>query len=440
MWTETKKQRNFMAFTIHYIDSTWQLHCRILCTIEFLNFDEEENPVKKTAANILRTLQNKFVDLQLPDTVLSKLTFTTDQGSNIKKALAQYTRVNCIAHVLNLILTHTFKKAVLEEIAPKILQLLHSCKSLVEYLKRSGNCQKLNSTVKQECTSRWNTKFDMILSIRKNYNSIEKLLEDSKEEHRLHGVEKYLLDRLILFLQPFKTATLIFEAEKKPTIHLVLLHMHIFKEKLTILQNEETIPEVQAVIRHCLNNVFDIKYKPERIHKIAAFLWPDYKQLLYLDQNAREEVYSIVTDELNNIFEDSASASDTPNTSSESQPIESQSNTLDFSDVEDDLIKKYKDIYNKNDNNLQSKVTSEIELYKKTWGTDADNILQWWRNHEKDFPLLHQLGRKILCVPASSASSERAFSSANRVLEDRRTNLKSENVDSILFLHSAGKN
>ena len=47
------------------------------------------------------------------------------------------------------------------------------------------------------------------------------------------------------------------------------------------------------------------------------------------------------------------------------------------------------------------------------------------------------LARGVLCVPASSASSERAFSSAGRVLEARRNRLNPGTVDAILFLHSA---
>lgn len=396
----------------------------------------EQNAVKKTATNILRALEEKMATLHLRD--IQKLTFTTDQGSNIKKALEQYTRINCIAHVLNLILTHSFKKTVLQEVAPCILQLFTSCKSLVEYLKRSGNCQKLDTTVKQECTSRWNTKFDMLLSIRENFSSIEQILESAKEQHRLYGIEKYLLDRLIIFLQPFKTATLLFEAEKKPTIHLVLLHMHILKEKLIRLQNEETTTEVQAVIRHCLDNVFDVKFQPHRIHKVAAFLWPEYKQLRFLEDSKREEIYALVRDELNCILAKPESYSATLS-SSDSQEIGIYANTSDCSDADDDMqfFNKYKDIYTDNENNWQSQVNVEMELYKGSRATDR-NVLQWWQSHEKDFPRLHQVARKILCIPASSASSERAFSSANRVLEERRCNLKGENIDAILFLHSAG--
>lgn len=73
--------------------------------------------------------------LHLRDTFLEKLTLLRIKALNIKKALEQYSRINCIAYVLNLILTYTFKKTVLQKVALRILQLFINFKSLVEYLK-----------------------------------------------------------------------------------------------------------------------------------------------------------------------------------------------------------------------------------------------------------------------------------------------------------------
>ena len=68
-----------------------------------------------------------------------------------------------------------------------------------------------------------------------------------------------------------------------------------------------------------------------------------------------------------------------------------------------------------------------------------DTVLQFWKDQRFTFPFLSMLARSVLCVPASSASSERAFSSAGRVLEARRNRLNPGTVDSILFLHSAAR-
>ena len=74
---------------------------------------------------------------------------------------------------------------------------------------------------------------------------------------------------------------------------------------------------------------------------------------------------------------------------------------------------------------------SEVE----TESLNDGHILPWWKEHEKDFPVLSLLAKTYLCIPAISASSERVFSTAGRVVEERRSSLLSENLDSLLLIH-----
>ncbi|KAK7896630.1 hypothetical protein WMY93_021955 [Mugilogobius chulae] len=71
---------------------------------------------------------------------------------------------------------------------------------------------------------------------------------------------------------------------------------------------------------------------------------------------------------------------------------------------------------------------------------DGEDILSFWQSQVQTFPKLAKVAKTILCIPASSASSERTFSSAGRVLESRRNKLNPGTVDAILFLHSAKVN
>ena len=71
---------------------------------------------------------------------------------------------------------------------------------------------------------------------------------------------------------------------------------------------------------------------------------------------------------------------------------------------------------------------------------DGEDILKFWQSQSISFPVLSKLSKMILCIPATSASSERTFSSAGRVLESRRNRLNPGTVDAILFLHSERKN
>ena len=58
---------------------------------------------------------------------------------------------------------------------------------------------------------------------------------------------------------------------------------------------------------------------------------------------------------------------------------------------------------------------------------DVD-ILSWWKNHENVLPLLSQVARKVLTIPASSAKSERVFSCGVTPLRNKMGSKKVEDL------------
>ena len=63
------------------------------------------------------------------------------------------------------------------------------------------------------------------------------------------------------------------------------------------------------------------------------------------------------------------------------------------------------------------------------------NIFEWWKINEARFPNVAKLARSMLCVPATSTAAERVFLAAGITVSKRRSCLKPENVDRILFLN-----
>ena len=54
-----------------------------------------------------------------------------------------------------------------------------------------------------------------------------------------------------------------------------------------------------------------------------------------------------------------------------------------------------------------------------------------WRQHENMFPILSKMARDVHSIPVSTVSSESAFSSSGRILDDRRQSLKPEMVEAL---------
>ena len=84
----------------------------------------------------------------------------------------------------------------------------------------------------------------------------------------------------------------------------------------------------------------------------------------------------------------------------------------------------------------QMTTKDELEYFMKEPDLDPDsNPLEWWRKNCERFPALSLYANKLLCVPATSVSSERIFSVAGNIVTKKRSNLLPENVDMLVFLH-----
>jgi hypothetical protein len=65
---------------------------------------------------------------------------------------------------------------------------------------------------------------------------------------------------------------------------------------------------------------------------------------------------------------------------------------------------------------------------------DDFNILSWWRDHRRAYPVLSILAKYVMSVPVCTISSESTFSLVGRVIEERRRSLRSDMVEMISCL------
>ncbi|XP_073716552.1 E3 SUMO-protein ligase ZBED1-like [Misgurnus anguillicaudatus] len=80
-------------------------------------------------------------------------------------------------------------------------------------------------------------------------------------------------------------------------------------------------------------------------------------------------------------------------------------------------------------------IALELQSYLQTETLDAEeDPLKWWREHHRVYPRLSNLARKYLCIPATSSSSERVFSTGGNIVSCLRSSLKPDHVDRLVFL------
>ena len=93
---------------------------------------------------------------------------------------------------------------------------------------------------------------------------------------------------------------------------------------------------------------------------------------------------------------------------------------------------------------VSMKMEMELTYYKSlkglsvkvAGGTFSDPLL-WWQMNANMLPTLSTLARRMLCVPATSAPSERVFSVAGLTISKCRTSVQPQNAADLIFLHDS---
>lgn len=420
MWTDDHTKRSFLTLTAHYIDDNFNLKANVLGNREFL-------PESKTGANILDFIEEMLMEFKIEEK-LNQSVIVTDNGSNVVAAFRRYKRLSCGCHNLNLVMEDVLEKINI----PELQELITAAKKLVTYFKQSELNGKLTKTLKQHVKTRWNSMYIMLKSIHDMFKEIQTLLIEKNEVHRIAEINFNLLQQVLEFLKQFKCCSEKLSSENVPTIH----EFSLWSAKLLKLCSEG--PSDCAVMQELKQNTkisLNRRFQSTTIHLVGVFLNPPYKKLQFLSEEQREQVLATVKAMLEEILQSKedksrCSATESQDLMTTNHPSTSTATDSGIKNMFDEFKDKCNEKENENEENI---IDFEIQKYinKKV---DECDVLSFWKD-ANDLPLLRILSRQVLNIPASSAASERVFSTSGRILEDRRTRLLSENVDQLLFLH-----
>ncbi|CAF2161723.1 unnamed protein product [Rotaria magnacalcarata] len=441
LWTDNYQKINYLGLTIYFVDSDYKLYSFDLCCSRF-------NEVDKTGASVLQALR-KQLDLfgLLPYMNNHNITFTTDRGSNILKALKGYPVVYCFAHRINnvlklafyqtaqkkekknLIVTTTPSKNKLKQVeytndtssddssseddvptsspskyieanttmsnlstkAKEVLITIATSKKLVKYAKITGLNKVIQErgcvALKQECIVRWLSMSNMLESIDTSIEHIRACLS-SKNNY------SFKLNNII-------------QTGSRPTLHMAYISMNKLANHLngTDVNNDGDI--IQIFDRHD-GNTESNNIKSSVIALTSGSCCPtsyvSAVDVCYVLLKNLAHLY--IREQLNDILglNQQKAINDEP-VKTKHKSTEDQ-----FADPDDDITNKDA----MTTPTVQSK-TDELERYLRMNIEDVyknPNLLNLWRDHQKKFPGLSLLARRLYSIPVSSADVERQFSFA----------------------------
>lgn len=120
------------------------------------------------------------------------------------------------------------------------------------------------------------------------------------------------------------------------------------------------------------------------------------------------------------------------------------------SEVENFISKYFPSEVNTNDEIQQTQLVGDCFIsFDDDGSTDSElmryihqpiscevNMKTWWFDNSKTYPSLFKLFMKLSCIPATTASSERAFSASGNIVTDKRSMILPKHVNNLVVLRN----
>ncbi|XP_058467303.1 uncharacterized protein LOC131440228 isoform X1 [Malaya genurostris] len=230
-------------------------------------------------------------------------------------------------------------------------------------------------------------------------------------------------DTIKKILAPFKEPIKSLTSDGNVTISEVVL----WKKKLEKhFRMEEDDDESMKTIKQTFQSQFKRNSKLHDYHKIAVFLDPKFKGLRFLTEEERNDTLAIVKQQLQR----------------DQDGIEQLKKIYSCGKKNNIEIRKETKFYEFMDASLEVEsadvVDDEIRQYVDIKLETPVDILSYWRN-ENAFPLLKKLCQRILNIPAACDDMKLRFGRAEqRDFFKKRTVLRNEEIDMMLYLNQNG--
>jgi hAT family protein len=440
---------------------------------------------------IQKVLEKVIFEWNLQDKVFF---CTTDNASNMKKCLNQISwlqRLSCTAHTIQLVVGKGLLNAeILIARAKRLInfftspkqneRLLDAQKKNSEDVEEEGDLNTIFYRAITDVETRWSSTYiawERLITLKPFIDIVISSLNASKDQNskedarrltkiNLTNDEWDVIRDLLEILGPFAELTETLEGTKYatmsyiypgiaklkkrfcPTIELNNNNLnletddHAFEEHQFEDADEDDEPEARRKIKiniptnttGILDNTKANLYKAlekyyEVIEKealIAALLDPRKKKLKFASNDEKE----LAKVSLNEVYE---LMKNNTNIQQESSGPKPKKRKISKARV------YTKSLFSDDEFNDDTQNEDEVERYLVMAQIKSDqDPLKWWDVNKGQFPILAQLARKYLSIQATSGASERVFSDAGLIMSAKRTRMKEDLFEALIFLKRNG--
>ncbi|XP_076844397.1 zinc finger BED domain-containing protein 4-like [Brachyhypopomus gauderio] len=433
IWTSDVCPMSLISLTAHWIDrDTYGLCCAVLQVKKCRGSHNRAT----IAASITEMLNHWGISLAKVHVIIR------DNASNMKAAMQDMSVSNlgCFAHSLQLVVNEGLisQRSVSDALANSrkiVAHFKHSqlAQSRLEDLQREmqgAGTTTSPSRLVQDVQTRWNSSFYMIKSILKEKRALCAYAADHNLPATLSANDWALLEKTAAVLEPFEELTRKISSATSSAAE-VIPAVTILQRLLT--ENTSTdsgIKTMKSTLLQAVNRRFsDIESQP--LYAVATLVDARYKdrrgKALLIQE--LEKVEQTLTDEAGTTVAEPAKKIACME-AGPSTGVPPGSTKSSFSSLYDKILEEHDEPAG----GTQAVVTQMQMFLKEPTIGEADSPFQYWANHHARFPLLAAVATKFLSAPATSVESERLFSTASNIVDEKRNRLTAERAEMLIFL------
>jgi len=354
----------------------------------------------------------------------------------------------CALHTMALCVKAIFE---LEIITIKVQVCMFKCREISKYVRRS---EKHKNELKQACKEkeisfilpkkpidvRWNSAEANVASVLRLMPALQHLAANDESlewSSRVpNAAEVKVLESLVQLLTQIKVTCKKWEADKEPTLQLIIPELWNIKDVLErkINDRERYVSSLAKELKKLIVSRFKGWGTDNLLTSMAHYIDPEFQGLILKQfrgsfMKTRAEIAKIAAKyDIQNdapLLEENVRRDSDENENhhlSAAQRLKLSQSRATAADTEG------------SSDRVKSRIEVELDKYEAMKITHCSNILMFWKENQDILPMLSQVAREILAIPASSASSERVFSVGSLVCSARRSRLLPDKVADLMLL------
>ncbi|XP_070138891.1 E3 SUMO-protein ligase ZBED1-like [Drosophila bipectinata] len=416
-WT-SKANEGYITVTVHFISSKFDLQSAVLST------DKLITPTSHSADTIAASLKSVLTEWDL----LRKVTtIVTDNDASMVKACRnlELKHLPCFAHTINLLVQEVLKLPMVSPSISKCKRIVSFFKSSTiayEKFKQAQGSKKAYSLV-QEVPTRWNSALYMVQRILATNDHISTvLLVTPKAPQPFSAEDIFFLEDFANILEPFEHATRSISQEKNASISILIPVICELNKKMVDIKPNIKTTEGKSIFDFLTARMPErfAHYEARTVPRVATILDSRFKKDGFLSQSNADQAAKALENELFNTL--SKTQHDPPT------PPNPEPEKKKFTFLQQKVAVKSK--------STRTDAIIALRQYLEA-PNSPENVepLEFYKTCPDSMEALKSIAKQYFCVPASSTASERIFSKAGQVISERRSSLKPNIVNKLLFLN-----